>query len=65
MPIRRTGRGVTRHTAYKLCRLVTKFTPIIQRAYPNNPSLMLALETANAACSVLVSELDAVAEYGD
>lgn len=50
--------------ARRLCLLIVKFTPVIQRLYGDNEDLMTALTAANAACSVLHEELAAVREYG-
>jgi hypothetical protein len=50
--------------ARRLCNLITKFTPVIERLYGNNEALMTALAAANAACAVLHEELSAVREYG-
>lgn len=51
--------------AKEACRLVTKFTPAITKAYPTNTTLLAALAAANAACAVLVTEAEAVRIYGD
>jgi hypothetical protein len=50
--------------AQLLCRLVTKFTPIIARIYPENTTLQAALAAANAACAELHVQLEAVRDYG-
>jgi hypothetical protein len=62
---RRTGVPTIQGVAKELCRLVTKFTPVIAAAYPSNSALLLALDAANAACAALVLELETVREYGD
>ena len=62
---RRTGIPTILEVAQALCRLVTKFTPIIAQLYPTNTALLAALEAANAACGVLVQQLALVREYGD
>ena len=62
---RRTGLTTIKDLANKLCRLTASFTPIIKRAYPNNDALHLALDTANAACAVLVEEAIAALPVGD
>lgn len=62
---RRTGVPALIGVAHELCRLITKFTPVIQAAYPSNTALLAALAAANAACSALESELVSVREFGD
>lgn len=62
---RRTGLRTIRELAYKMCRLVAVFTPIIKRVYPDSTALHTALDSANAACSLLVAEADAVLPVGD
>jgi len=61
---KRTGVPSLMQAARVLCLLITKFTPVIQRLYGNNESLMEALAAANLACAVLHEELSAVREYG-
>jgi hypothetical protein len=61
----RTGVPSLIWVARRLCLLVVQFTPVIQRTYPENTALLAALAAANAACSVLGTELEAVREYGD
>lgn len=65
MSVRRTGLTTIRNLADKLCRLVAAFTPIIKRVYPDADALHIALDTANAACAVLVSEADLILPVGD
>jgi hypothetical protein len=62
---RRTGLPTINRVARELCRLITVFSPIIQRTYPNNPALLAALEAANAACAVLVAESTDAIPLGD
>lgn len=62
---RRTGVSTIKGLAQRLCQLTTAFSPIIRRVFPDNVALHVALDTANAACAVLVNELEAVTEYGD
>lgn len=47
-----------------LCALILRAKPVIQRLYPENENLMLALEAASVACDVLNSELLDVREFG-
>lgn len=61
---RRTGLPSLRVVAREMCRLVTKFTPVIQRLYPENAALTAALLAANAACAELVTEIDGELEPG-
>lgn len=62
---RRTGVPSILKIAQELCRLITKFTPVITALYPGNTALLAALAAANAACATLVEEVSAVREYGD
>ncbi len=65
MGFRRTGLRTIRDLAQKMCNLVSAFSPIIRRAFPDSPALHLALDTALAACGTLVQEADLVLEVGD
>lgn len=60
----RIGFYSIRKTAREMCRLVTKFTPVIRLLFPESPALLAALDAANAACAVLVQEIDEVAVQG-
>lgn len=62
---RRTGLRTIRELAFRMCQLVGAFTPIIKRVYPDSIALHTALDTANAACSLLVAEADDVLPIGD
>lgn len=62
---RRTGIPSLMEVARKMCLLITKFTPVIIKLYPENAALLAALAAANAACSALHEELATVREYGD
>lgn len=62
---RRTGLRTIRDLAERMCKLITAFTPIIKRVYPSNTALHNALDAANAACAVLVSESDLTLPVGD
>jgi len=55
---RRTGLATLRFFAYRMCNLITSWTPVIKRIYPDNTALFLALDAANVACEVLVTEID-------
>lgn len=62
---RRTGVPSMIGIAHELCRLITKFSPVIAALYPGNTALQAALAAALAACQVLEGELVAVRELGD
>lgn len=62
---RRTGIPSLIGVAQELCRLITKFTPLITQLYPDKPALLAALAAANAACAALVAEAAEVRQYGD
>jgi hypothetical protein len=62
---RRTGIPELNKVAKRLCKLITAFAPIIRRLYPDNDTLLAALETAQAACHLLEEETAAVIVYGD
>lgn len=64
MGLRRTGLTTLRQLAYRMCRLIAKFDPIIRKVYPDATELHLALEAANTACALLVSESDDVLPAG-
>ena len=61
----RTGLPTMLRIARELCRLITKFTPVIEVAFPGNTALLAALAAANAACATLHSEIVAVTVLGD
>lgn len=61
---RRTGVPSLIDVAREMCRLITKFTPVIQRLYPENVALQAALAAANTACGALDEELIKVRELG-
>jgi hypothetical protein len=60
----RTGVPSLMEVARRLCLLITKFTPVIERLYGDNAALMAALAAANSACAVLHMELASVRDYG-
>jgi len=55
---RRDGLFSLERTARELCRLITKFAPVIARLYPENVALQAALSAAMAACEVLRAEVE-------
>jgi len=61
---RRNGAPSMMTAAKILCRLIVDFTPVIQRLYPTNTSLLAALAAANAACATLHAELGEIRSYG-
>lgn len=61
---KRTGLPTIRSIAYTLCRLLSKFGPIIRLAYPDNATLQAALIAAEEACHTLVAEADAQLPVG-
>lgn len=62
---RRTGIPIIQTVAQKLCKYVTRYSPVIAKLYPDNEVLLAALTAAAAACQTLQIELEAVREYGD
>jgi hypothetical protein len=60
----RNGFYSLRKHARLLCKFVNAFTPIITKQFSDNSSLLAALAAANAACAILVEEIDEVAEPG-
>lgn len=62
---KRTGLPSLLKVAHRLCYLIVVFTPIIQKQYPNNDTLLAALATANAACQALGTEISNALPVGD
>jgi len=60
----RTGVPSLMEIAKRMCLLITKFTPTIERLYGSNAELMAALAAANTACAALHAALAEVREYG-
>lgn len=60
----RSGVPSLMEVARRLCTLIVKFTPVIQRLYPDNNDVQVALAAANAACSALSEELAKIRVYG-
>lgn len=50
---RRDGLYSIRKTATELCKFIVAFAPVIERLYPANDTLRLALQAALAACQAL------------
>lgn len=62
---RQTGIPSLLQVAERLCLLIFKFSPIIRVVTNNDTAVMLALETALAACDALAVELRRYREEGD
>ena len=62
---KRTGVPTLLQVADKLCRLIARFSPIIQREYPASTAVHGALAAALIACSALAVALSEIREYGD
>ncbi|KKL58349.1 hypothetical protein LCGC14_2226280 [marine sediment metagenome] len=61
----RTGLSSLRKAAVTMCRLVTAFSPLIKKLFPDDTALHTALDAMGIACSVLIVELDKVIVLGD
>lgn len=61
----RNGLRTIRDIAYKMCRLIGIFDPIIRRAFPSETALHNALDLVSTACQALVVEADSVLPVGD
>lgn len=53
----RTGLPALKKVGSEMCRLIVKFAPVIQLAYPDSPALQAALAAALAACQELEKEI--------
>lgn len=62
---RRTGITSIQYFGRQLCRLIVKFTPIIQSLDGYTPAVGVALSAALAACQALEAELMELQEVGD
>lgn len=60
----RTGLPTLRHLARESCRIIVKFGPVIAATFPESVALQAALASAQAACEVLVQEIDGVLTEG-
>jgi hypothetical protein len=65
MGYHRTGVPSLIGVAKEMCRLLGKFSPLIQTLYPDNAVLQAALVAASEACQALETQLLLVREYGD
>lgn len=61
---RRNGVPSLQKTAQLLCRLITVFSPLIQRQFPDNTPLLTALAAAHAACEALDAQLVPIRDVG-
>ena len=62
---RRTGIPTLMFLARRMCKMLSAYSGVITKLYPDNTALLAALAAANVACGVLFVELDAVRDYGD
>jgi len=60
----RIGFYSIRKYARLMCKYILQFSPAIAKTFPDNPALLAALAAANAACEVLVSQIDLVNDPG-
>lgn len=60
---KRTGVPSLMDVAKRMCNLITNFTPVIVKLYPDNAALHAALAAANTACAALHMQLAEVREY--
>ena len=61
---KRIGFYTIRQLAQQMCKYIVLFSPAIRLYYPNNPTLLLSLEAALAACGTLDAEIAAAEEPG-
>jgi hypothetical protein len=61
----RSGLPSLEIVAREMCRLITKYSPVIRLLYPGNAALMAALAAAEAACTALEEEISGVLVPGD
>lgn len=59
------GWGALNDLAKGLCRLVTKFSPIIKQVFGENKTILLVLDIANVACSALQDIAEPLSEGAD
>lgn len=55
---KRTYIFTLRAVARSMCKYILLAKPILQKQYPSNTALLLALEVAAEACDTLFKELD-------
>lgn len=61
---RRTGVPSLMKVAREMCRLITKFSPVIAQYFPGSTGVQAALAAANAACAALHDALMEIQEEG-
>jgi len=61
---RKIGFYSIRYHARLMCKYITQFSPLIQRAYPENVLLQTLLVAAMTACGELVAEIEATESAG-
>lgn len=61
---RRIGLYSIRKFALEICKFIARYGAVIKAVYPDSSSLHAALDAANAACAVLVEEIDLVRPAG-
>ena len=61
---RKVGFFSMRKFAKLVCKFTLEFGPIVRQVYPSSPTLHAAIDAANAACALLVIEIDLVAPVG-
>lgn len=64
MSHKRDGLYSLHKTAKELCEFIVKFAPVIQRLYPANEELQVALQAALTACQALDALVVAQREEG-
>jgi hypothetical protein len=62
---RRTGLPTINKLAKDMCKYTTRYDPIIRKLFPESVAVLAALETANAACAVLVQQSELVIDEGE
>jgi hypothetical protein len=55
---RRIGFYSIRKAAASICKFITRYKAGLAVLFDDKPALIAALEAANAACAVLVEEID-------
>lgn len=55
---RNSGLHTLRDLAVKVCRAYALFAPYLKLYFSNRPSLIAALDGVNAACGVMITEID-------
>jgi hypothetical protein len=61
---KRTGLPTIKATAKAICALVTTYTPVVKKLFPDNTELHDALAAINVACAAIVPIIDEVLDPG-